>query len=100
MKHKGFTLLEMIVVLIILMILFLLTVPNIMKLIKNVENKGCETMTKVVDTAILQYKLDYEEFPGDILDLVHGGYLSEKQTKCSNGTSIYIDDQHQARLMR
>lgn len=98
MKSKGFTLLEMIVVLAIIAILFLLTVPNVMKLIKNVERKSCETMTKVVDTAILQYKLDYEEFPSDIYDLVHGGYLSEKQIKCSDGTGIYIDGNNQARV--
>lgn len=98
MKNKAFTLLEMIVVVSIIAILFLLTVPNIMKLLKNVEKKSCEAMTKVVDTAILQYKLDFDEFPASTQDLVSGGYLSEKQIKCSDGTAIYIDADNHAQV--
>ena len=55
---KGFTLLEMIIVVTIVSILFLLTVPNIQKVIGVVDDKGCEAQIKVVDSAILEYRLD------------------------------------------
>lgn len=89
-KNKGFTLLEMIIVVAIMAILFLLSVPNISKIMKSVEEKGCNSLTKVVDTAIIQYKIDYNEFPSSINDLVNGGYLTSEQTVCSNGKRIYI----------
>ncbi|MDI9517779.1 MAG: competence type IV pilus major pilin ComGC [Erysipelotrichaceae bacterium] len=89
---KGFTLLEMIIVVSVLSILFLLAVPNIQKVIKIVDSKGCNALVKVVDSAILQYKLDYDEYPSSISDLVNVGLLSEDQTHCSNGNSIGIYD--------
>lgn len=90
-KHKGFTLLEMIIVVAIMAILFLLSVPNISKVMKSVEDKGCASLTKVVDTAIMQYKIDYNEFPSSISDLVIGGYITDEQTRCSNGKNIFIN---------
>lgn len=87
---KGFTLLEMIVVVVILSVMFLLTVPNIQKVITVVDNKGCMALEKVVDSAILEYKLEYDEFPGSTSDLVSAGLLDNKQTTCSNGKSIVI----------
>ncbi len=89
---KGFTLLEMIIVVSVLSILFLLAVPNIQKVIKIVDNKGCDALVKVVDSAILQYKLDYDDYPGSVFDLVNAGLLSENQTHCSNGKTIGIYD--------
>ena len=87
---KGFTLLEMIVVVAILSILFLLAIPNIQKVLNVVETKGCNAQVKVVDTAIIQYKLIYGQLPNDISDLVIAELISEDQTKCSNNNSIYI----------
>lgn len=89
---KGFTLLEMIIVISVLSILFLLTVPNIQKVLNVVEHKGCKALLKVVDAAILQFKLDYNEYPNDISDLVNANYLSEDQIECANDQSIYIVD--------
>ncbi|MFV0380505.1 MAG: competence type IV pilus major pilin ComGC [Anaerorhabdus sp.] len=89
---KGFTLLEMMIVLIILSILFLLAVPNIQKVIKTVDKKGCDALVKVVDSAILQYKLSNDVFPSSIQDLVNEGFLNESQTKCNSGNSIGISD--------
>lgn len=89
---KGFTLLEMIIVVSVLSILFLLAVPNIQKVMKIVDAKGCDALLKVVDSAILQYKLDYDEYPGSINDLVNAGLLNENQTHCSNGNVIGIYD--------
>lgn len=94
MIKKGFTLLEMVVVVIIISILFLLTVPNVSKIINSVDDRACSAMTKVVDSAIAQYKLDYGQMPNSIDDLVNGKYLDPSQTKCSNGKGLYLQDGH------
>lgn len=94
MVKKGFTLLEMVVVVIIISVLFLLTVPNVSKVIDSVDTKACSAMTKVVDSAIAQFKLDYGSLPNSITDLVNGGYLNENQTSCSNGNSLSIYEGH------
>lgn len=89
---KGFTLLEMIIVVSVLSILFLLTVPNIQKVMSIVDRKGCDALVKVIDSAILQYKLDYDEYPTDVHDLVNAGLISENQTECGNGQLIALQD--------
>ena len=89
---KGFTLLEMIIVVTIVSILFLLTVPNIQKVIGVVDDKGCEAQIKVVDSAILEYRLETGKNPGSIGELVGSGYLSNEQTKCSNNKGISISN--------
>lgn len=93
---KAFTLLEMIVVVMIISILFLLTVPNVSRIINSVDNKACDALTKVIDTAIVQYKLDNDEVPLNINDLVNGGYITARQSTCSNGKQLYIVDGHAA----
>ena len=94
MNEKGFTLLEMIVVVIIVSILFLLTIPNVSKVISSVDSKACKALTKVVDAAIVQFRLDYGSDPGSLMDLVHGGYLEEDQITWSNGDALSISDGH------
>ena len=94
MVKKGFTLLEMVVVVIIVSILFLLTVPNVSKVINSVDDKACNAMTKVVDSAIAQFKLDFGSMPNSIEDLVNGGYLDSNQIQCSNGKGLTIYDGH------
>ena len=91
---QAFTLLEMIVVVMIIAILFLLTVPNVSKIINSVDNKACDALTKVIDTAIVQYKLDNDIMPSSITDLVNGAYITNNQTTCSNGKQLYIVDGH------
>lgn len=91
-KKKGFTLLEMIVVIAIISILFLLTIPNIQKTLGLVSEKGCEAQVKVVDTAILQYRLEFDENPGSISDLINAGYLSSDQATCEGNRSIGISN--------
>ena len=94
MYKKGFTLLEMIVVVMIVAVLFLLTIPNVSKVIGTVDNKACDAMCKVADSASVQYKLEYGEMPNSIQDLVSAGLLEENQTTCSNGKTIYFEDGH------
>ena len=91
---KGFTLLEMVVVVIIVSILMLLTIPNISKVIESVDSKACDALTKVVDSGIAQFKLDYGSLPNSITDLVNAGYIEQKQTSCSNGKSLQIINGH------
>lgn len=91
---KAFTLLEMIVVVMIVSILFLLTIPNINKLMTSIDNKACDALTKVIDTAIIQFKLDFDQNPNSLQDLLNGGYISDKQTTCSNGKPLRIYDGH------
>lgn len=89
---KGFTLLEMIIVVSVLSILFLLAVPNIQKVMGIVEQKGCQAMLKVVDSAILQFRLDFDEYPGDVYDLVNAGLMSEEQIQCSASQQVGISN--------
>ena len=87
---KGFTLLEMIIVVSIISILFILTVPNIQKVLAVVNKKGCDALVKVVDSAILEYRLEYGRDPGSTADLIHAGFMSDGQTKCEDGRTISI----------
>lgn len=94
MNNKGFTLLEMVVVVIIVSILMLLTIPNVSKVINSVDSKACVALTKVVDSAIAQFKLDYGSMPNSISDLINAGYLDADQSRCSNGEQLSIVDGH------
>lgn len=89
---KGFTLLEMIVVIMIVALIMLVTIPNIQKVITIVQDKGCESQVKLVDAAILQYMVKYDEIPSGIDQLIDDGLLDSKQNKCQNNKVIFIDD--------
>ena len=90
MDKKGFTLLEMILVVSVLSILFLLSVPSIQKVLNTVDEKGCKALVKVVDAAIVQYRLESGVLPDDVYDLIERGYLSDAQIECTNGKKIVI----------
>jgi competence protein ComGC len=92
MNKRGFTLLEMIVVISVIAVLFLLEIPNIQKVMNNVENKGCSAQLKVIDAAILEFKLEYNDYPDDMSDLENAGLISNEQNKCSNNERIVIVD--------
>lgn len=94
MKKAGYTLLEMIVVVMIISVLFLLAIPNVNKVMDTIDNKACDALTKVVDTAIIQFKLDYGVPPNNIQDLVNAGYISDQQKTCSNGKALRIVGGH------
>lgn len=89
---KGFTLLEMIVVIMIIALLMLITIPNIQKVVKIVQDKGCESQVKLVDTAILEYMVEFDETPTSVDDLIGANLLSENQKYCQNNKEIYIDN--------
>ena len=89
---KGFTLLEMIFVLTVISIIFLLTIPNIQKVLDIANNKACDAQLKVVDSAILQYRLIYDEEATSITDLINEVLISDQQSECANHKSIEISD--------
>ncbi|NTW95062.1 MAG: prepilin-type N-terminal cleavage/methylation domain-containing protein [Erysipelotrichaceae bacterium] len=89
---KGFTLLEMIVVVSVITLLFLLSIPNIQKVLNLFEKKGCEAQLKVIDAAILEYKMEFNEIADDTSQLIDAGYITEEQTTCQNNDQIVIVD--------
>ena len=89
---KGFTLLEMIVVVSVITLLFLLSIPNIQKVLNLFEKKGCEAQLKVIDAAILEYKIEFKEIADNIDQLVVADYILEEQTYCQNNDRIVIID--------
>ena len=86
--RKGFTLLEMVIVVTIISILFRLTVPNIQTVLGIVDKKGCDALIKVADSAILQYRLEYDQNPGSVRDLISAGLMTEEQTRCDEKTIV------------
>lgn len=88
--RKGFTLLEMIIVVSIISILFILSVPNIQKVLGIVNDKGCNALIKVVDAAIVEYRLEYDRDPSGTGDLINAGLMSNEQQTCENGKTIVI----------
>lgn len=90
MKKRGFTVMEMVIVMLIVSMLFLLTIPNIRKTLKIASDRSCLAQKKVVDAAILQYRLKNDEDPHSMEDLVKEGLLSQRQTKCFDKKQIRI----------
>lgn len=90
--HQGFTLLEMTIVVIIISVIFLLSVPSIKKTLGVVNTKGCKAMEKVADSAILQYKMEYDRYPGSTADLISAGLLTKDQVKCDGDRNLVISD--------
>lgn len=80
----------MVVVIMIISILFLLTIPNVSKVINTVDDNACDALTRVLDSAIVQYKLTYGQYPNSTNDLIAAGLISPEQATCSNGKNIYI----------
>jgi competence protein ComGC len=82
----------MIVVVSVITLLFLLSIPNIQKVLNLFEKKGCEAQLKVIDAAILEYKMEFNEIADDTAQLIEAGYITEQQTTCQNNDQIVILD--------
>jgi competence protein ComGC len=89
---NGFTLIEMMIVMMAIALLFMLTIPNIAKTISVIETSGCRSQVSLVDTAILQYKLENNRFPTQLEDLIYAGFLKNEQRYCQNGREITIEN--------
>lgn len=81
---NGFTLLEMVVVVAVISALFLLTIPNVMRVLDLFLEKGCQAQLKVIDTALIEYRLIQGEDAQSIDDLVDAELISEAQTSCQS----------------
>lgn len=92
MMKKGFTLLEMVIVMAGVVALFLLTVPNITKTMDVVNDSSCDAQLKIVDAAILQYKIKNDALPSSTSQLVNEGFLTQPQLKCKNNDAITISN--------
>lgn len=91
-NKKGFTLLEMVIVMGAIVVLFLLTMPNISNTMDVIDSKGCDAQIKVVDAAILQYRLKFDKIPNSTQELISANFLSERQARCSNNKVIRINN--------
>lgn len=87
----GFTLIEMVVVVAVIGALFLLTIPNVSLVLDLFLEKGCQAQLKVIDTALIEYRLMQNEEAQSIDDLVETDLISEAQTTCQD-EQISIDD--------
>lgn len=90
--RKGFTLLEMMIVLSVIAVVFLLSVPNISKVMGIINDKSCENQLKVVDTAILEFQLKFDDVPASISELIGEELLTARQGICKNGKRIDIEN--------
>jgi competence protein ComGC len=88
---KGFTLIEMVVVVAVISALFLLTIPNVSRVLDLFLEKGCQAQLKVIDTALIEYRLAFDNEAESIDDLVEAELISESQTTCQS-QMISIDD--------
>ncbi len=82
----------MIIVVTIVSILFLLSVPNIQTTLGIVNNKADQAKCKVVDAAIVQYRLKHNEDAIDVSQLIQDDLLKEEQVLLSDGTQIQISN--------
>lgn len=82
--NKGFTLIEMVVVVAVIGALFLLTIPNVSRVLDLFLEKGCQAQLKVIDTALIEYRLLRDEEATAIDDLVDAELISEAQTLCQS----------------
>ncbi len=89
--NKGFTLIEMVVVVAVIGALFLLTIPNVSLVLDLFLEKGCQAQLKVIDTALIEYRLMQDEEAQSIEDLVDAELISEAQTTCQTQL-ISIED--------
>ena len=89
-NNQGFTLLEMTIVVIIISVIFLLSVPSIQKTLSVVNHKGCKAIEKVADAAILEYKMEYDEYPQSVDDLINAGLLNEAQVECDGSKQLFM----------
>jgi competence protein ComGC len=88
---KGFTLIEMVVVVAVIGGLLLLTIPNVTRVLNTLLEKGCDAQLKVIDTAIIEYRLMFDEEATSIEELVDRELISDAQTQC-NGKTITLND--------
>ncbi|MEK5080929.1 competence type IV pilus major pilin ComGC [Solibacillus sp. FSL W7-1436] len=89
-NEKGFTLVEMLVVLLIISILILVTIPNVSKHFETIDKKGCEAYIMMLQGQVEAYKLNHNEYPASVSDLIAEDYIVEDDLRCPDNTEIKI----------
>jgi|SRR5690625_1169014 competence protein ComGC len=87
-SEKGFTLIEMLVVLMVISVLIILIVPNLNSNSENINNKGCEALTAVVQAQVDAYYIDEGRYPGSLQGLALAGYINDEQRQCPDGNEL------------
>lgn len=91
-NEKGFTLVEMLVVLLIISILILVTIPNVSKHFASIDEKGCDAYILMLQGQVEAYKLNHNEYPASVSDLIEEDYIVEEDLRCPDNTEIKIVD--------
>lgn len=91
-NEKGFTLVEMLVVLLIISILILVTIPNVSKHFASIDEKGCDAYVLMLQGQVEAYKLNHNEYPSSVADLIEEDYIVEEDLRCPDNTEIKIVD--------
>lgn len=85
-KHKGFTLVEMLIVLLVISVLILLFIPNLAGQKDTVNREGNKAIVKIVETQMELYKLDTNTSANPSVDeLASSGYLTAEQAEKYKG---------------
>lgn len=87
-NNKGFTLVEMLIVLMIISVLILLIIPNLTGRSADIQDKGCEALSMLVQAQVNAYQLDNGHKPASLAVLVSNDYISSEQLVCQNGTAL------------
>jgi general secretion pathway protein G len=76
-SHRGFTLIEMIIVMALIAILMSVAIPNYMKSLARGRESALKQDLHTLRDAIDQYTLDKQKAPQTLDDVVQAGYLRE-----------------------
>jgi|SRR5690625_229716 len=87
-NNKGFTLIEMLVVLMVISVLIILIVPNLNTNSENINEKGCDALTSVVQAQVDTFYIDEGEYPGSLVELASDGYINDEQRHCPDGNPL------------
>lgn len=93
-NERGFTLIEMMIVLLIISVLILVAIPNVAKSSKSIDEKGCNAYVKMVQGQTEAYKLEKNQYPQSLNDLLKEDYLPKEPAipVCPDGRAIDIKD--------
>lgn len=91
-NNSGFTLIEMLIVLSIISVLIILIVPNLGKSNQQVHDQGCDALVTVVQSQVYLYHLEKGKYPDKLSDLVDDDFITDDQTKCSNGETLHLEN--------